>query len=655
MTKLFFFLFLLTSFESFSQKEKEYRYVPFFKSLSVQSLSNQLTKGYETDEEKIKAIYSWVTNNIKYDVDQWLGFNTQHSSTRHVLFTRKGSAPDFSFLFNELCRYASIPSVVITGYLKNEYTDYGHSYISDDHSWNAVYLNKEWKLYDACLDAGKIEYYKRTFAGYFIYGFTFGTSDRLVYKPHFNREVKLEYFAKSGYEFKADHAPYSTLWQFTSTPYSLKEFEKDSSYLLQTKEYNIKENDSTFNEKRWDYYQKSIEDKQIDQGLEAYKYNPLNDYRKANSLFLIAKKKVIPFEDQEDLSTSNNTKADIDSSNSLLNIADIHVDTNLSQLKQLKISLIEKSKEKKEICKDQYRTLIKSTNTKQKTINSASGIGLSVRIAVKTIEQTNKSLKRKIIRDKTYKKAISAKKTDLQDSLEYAHLKDSCLNEISYNKSLISEKIKHLSEFKVQIIETLDTVHQNTKNNIITQKKVCDLRLQFYDDLDMEIRTIKDSISPIKIYTDSMLLDSIHRNILNAYYKEFTELKKDIGHLYKSQRNYSKYISKYKKSIPSNPILDSTYKKNITSYKKYSIQFDKSLIDIKKDYKTILRKTKNMEEDIKEEKHLFTKEWYIENQLSSIRSFFINKYYKSQVSRSKKLGKDISKLLRKNNKLLRQF
>ena len=655
MTKLFFILFLLTSFESFSQKEKEYRNVPFFKSLSVQSLSNQLTKGYETDEEKTKAIYSWVTNNIKYDVDQWLGFNTQHSSTRHVLFTRKGSAPDFSFLFNELCRYASIPSVVITGYLKNEYTDYGHTYISDDHSWNAVYINKEWKLYDACLDAGKIEYYKRTFAGYFIYGFTFGTSDRLVYKPHFNREVKLEYFAKSGYEYKVDHAPYSNLWQFTTNPYSLKEFEKDSSYLLQTKTSNVKENDSTLNERRWDYYQKSTEEKQIEQGLEAFNYNPLNNYRKANSLYLISEKKVLPFEDQEDLSSSNKSKNEIDSSNSLLNIADIHIDTNLAQLKQLKISLIAKSKEKKEICKHQYRTLIKSTNTKQKIINSASGIGISASIAVKTIGQTNRSLKRKIVRDKTYKKAIAAKKTDKQDSLEYANLKDSCNKAISYHKNIISEKIKNLSEFKVQIIETLDSVHHNTKNNIITQKNVCDLRLQFYDDLDMEIRRIKDSISPIKIYSDSMLVDSIHRNILNAYYKEFTELKKDIGHLYKSQRNYTKYISKYKKSIPDNPILDSTYKKSITSYKKYSIQFDKSLLEFKKDFKTILKKTKNMEEDIKEEKHLFTKEWYIENQLSSIRSFFINKFYKSQVSRSKRLGKDISKLLRKNNKLLRQF
>ena len=62
-----------------------------------------------------------------------------------------------------------------------------------------------------------------------------------------------------------------------------------------------------------------------------------------------------------------------------------------------------------------------------------------------------------------------------------------------------------------------------------------------------------------------------------------------------------------------------------------------------------------MEEKIKEEKHLFTKEWYIENQLSSIRNYFINKYYKSQVGRSKKLGKDISKLIRQNNKLQKQF
>ena len=97
------------------------------------------------------------------------------------------------------------------------------------------------------------------------------------------------------------------------------------------------------------------------------------------------------------------------------------------------------------------------------------------------------------------------------------------------------------------------------------------------------------------------------------------------------------------------------YLLKLSYYKIQSIQFEERLTDYKKSFKSIKKKCSELEEKVKEEKHLITKEWYIENQLSSIRNYFINKYYKSQVSRSKKLSKDISKLIRQNNKLQKQF
>jgi len=656
MKNIFVVALLINTFFVLSQKEKDYRYVPFFKSLSIPGLSNQLTKGYDTDEQKIRAIYSWITNNIKYDVDQWLGFNTQHSSARHILLTRKGSAPDFSFLFNELCRYASIPSVIISGYLKNEYTDYGHKYLSDDHSWNAVFVNNEWRLFDSCLDAGKIEYYKRTFAGYFIYGFTLGTSDRLVYKPHFKRAVTLDNFSLEGEKFKLDHAPADPLWQLTKENYSLKEFEKDSSYLLKSIPNNSSlEIDTLLNEERWLYFQKDITEKEIAHGNAAFNYNPLNNYKKAKSLFLEAKKQVKDLYEDDLTKKKENPIEAITKSNNLLNTSTPYLDSNLTNLKTLKKELTAKSKTKKGICKEQYRVLIKSTNYKQKIINSASGINLSARIAIKTISQTSKSYKRKITKDNRYKKSLYSSKTDIKDSIEYKHLSDSCYSSIQKNKENIIRKNIFLNLLKDSIFSTLDLVNQNTKDNIVSQKSTCDLRLHFFDDLDIEIRNVKDSILPLKLSFDSLLIDSTYKNILNAYYKQFTELKKDIGYLYKAQSNYIKYITKYKKVIPLNKNLDSIYEESITSYKELSIQFEKKLSDYKKNFKSLKKKCKTMEEKIKEEKHLFTKEWYIENQLSSIRNYFINKYYKSQVGRSKKLGKDISKLIRQNDKLQKQF
>ena len=141
---------------------------------------------------------------------------------------------------------------------------------------------------------------------------------------------------------------------------------------------------------------------------------------------------------------------------------------------------------------------------------------------------------------------------------------------------------------------------RNTKDNIVSQKSTCDLRLHFFDDLDIEIRNVKDSILPLKLSFDSLLIDSTYKNILNAYYKQFTELKKDIGYLYKAQSNYIKYITKYKKVIPLNKNLDSIYEESITSYKELSIQFEKKLSDYKKNFKSLKKKCKTMEEKIKE-------------------------------------------------------
>ena len=49
MKNIFVVALLINTFFVLSQKEKDYRYVPFFKSLSIPGLSNQLTNGYDTD------------------------------------------------------------------------------------------------------------------------------------------------------------------------------------------------------------------------------------------------------------------------------------------------------------------------------------------------------------------------------------------------------------------------------------------------------------------------------------------------------------------------------------------------------------------------------------------------------------------------------
>ena len=655
MKKLIKALIIFTlSFTSIAQEVKDYRYVPFFKSLSVPALSNQLTKGIENDEQKVKAIYTWITNNIKYDVDQWLGFNTQRSSTKHTLFRRKGSAPDFSYLFNELCRYASIPSVIVSGYLKNEYTDYGHSYISDDHSWNAVFINNEWKLYDACLDAGKIEYYKRTFAGYFIYGFTLGTSDRLVYKPHFKKDAKLNYFSQTGFSFKKDHAPSNPIWQLIEPKFTLKEFEKDSSYVLNKaiiSEFTI---DTTLNEIRWSYFQKNDVEKEIFNGKAAFDYNTQNNFRKANSQFLNAQLLTEKFyRDDAPVLVDNTNKSEIENANQLLTSSIILLDSNIVHLKSQKKILIEQSKLKKDIVKQQNKTLLKSTNFKQKTFNASPNIALSAQLTGKSLQRNNKKLKKKILGDKTYKSTTSSKSTSINDSILYMQSTLSILDSIAFYKENLLQKINTLNSLNKVVVANSALIKKNTTENIKTEKVICDLRLDFYDDLDLEIRTLKNTLLPKKVKTDSLLIDTVYNNIINSFYKQFSSLKSDITKVSSWENNFIKQASKLKKVCYYTEKIDTIYSNEIRTYKKFTKSLEDSIVSLKKDFKSISKEAKSFEDIIKEEKHLYTKEWYIENQLSSIRSFFINKYIKSQTNRSKRLQKEASKLMKQNLKALK--
>ena len=655
MKKLFkaFIIFTL-SFTSLAQEVKDYRYVPFFKSLSIPALSNQLTKGIESDEQKVKAIYTWVTNNIKYDVDQWLGFNSQRSTTRHTLFRRKGSAPDFSYLFNELCRYASIPSVIVSGYLKNEYTDYGHSYLSDDHSWNAVYINNEWKLYDVCLDAGKIEYYKRTFAGYFIYGFTLGASDRLVYKPHFKRDAQLNYFAKNGFSFKKDHAPSYPIWQLIEPKFTLKEFEKDSAYVLNKIKISEFRVDTTLNEIRWNYFQKNEVEKDIELGKSAFEYNPQNNFRKAKSEFLSAQLLTdrIYKEDATDSIIKANL-SEIEKSNQFLSSAITLLDSNAVNLKNQKKILIDQSKLKKELVKQQNKTLLKSTNLKQKTFNSVPNISISVQITGKSLQRNNKKIKKKILGDKSYQNTIASKSTSVNDSIVNMQSVLQTLDSITVFKESMLHHINALNLLNKSISSNFEIIKDNTTNNIKTEKVICDLRLDFFDDLDIEIRTLKDTLFQNKIKVDSLLIDPISSTILNAFYKQFSTLKSDLTKISAFENNFIKQISKVKKATQHSEKLDTLYSNEIDRFKKFTKSIDDSIVRLKKEFKSISKEAKTFEEIVKEEKHLYTKEWYIENQLSSIRSFFISKYIKNQTNRSKKLQKEAAKLMKQNLKIVK--
>ena len=97
-------------------------------------LANKICADCDTDEEKVKAIYEWMTHNFEYDYD--CEPFIQYFNVRKTLSTRKGICYDFSHLFAALCRSQNIPCYVVDGDARKN-----HQY---HHTWNRVYFDRSW-------------------------------------------------------------------------------------------------------------------------------------------------------------------------------------------------------------------------------------------------------------------------------------------------------------------------------------------------------------------------------------------------------------------------------------------------------------------------------------------------------------------------------
>jgi hypothetical protein len=142
------------------------------------TLSRILTEPYNTEKEKVRSIFLWITDNISY-----YRMNSRLSSTRkgkaiandpgnyqdyadtgplkplteriaiQVLQQRRTYCDGYARLFKSLCDHASIRSEIITGYARSDINTSGEKF-SSNHSWNAVYFDSSWHLLDVTWASG---------------------------------------------------------------------------------------------------------------------------------------------------------------------------------------------------------------------------------------------------------------------------------------------------------------------------------------------------------------------------------------------------------------------------------------------------------------------------------------------------------------------
>jgi hypothetical protein len=156
---------------------------------------DSLTGGSKSDFDKVKVIFSWITQNIQYDYEMYGKYlsrsNEYHSKSIFATFdSKKGICNDFAQLFKSMVSHAGIKCEVITGYGRYEDDDFFAELYFLKHAWNAVLINKSWLL----LDVTWASIFNRS-AGYTGYHFFLQSPDKFIY-THFPDDVKWTFLRK---------------------------------------------------------------------------------------------------------------------------------------------------------------------------------------------------------------------------------------------------------------------------------------------------------------------------------------------------------------------------------------------------------------------------------------------------------------------------
>jgi len=111
--------------------------------------AEELTKDLETDGEKVKAIYEYIINNIKYDYTKIGNLAFDYLPQIDETFTtNKGICYDFASIFAGMLRSIGIPTKLVKGYTEN---------VEGYHAWNEVYLDGKWIVVDTSYDSQMVE------------------------------------------------------------------------------------------------------------------------------------------------------------------------------------------------------------------------------------------------------------------------------------------------------------------------------------------------------------------------------------------------------------------------------------------------------------------------------------------------------------------
>jgi hypothetical protein len=181
--------------------QKKYVNIPSSQTKTSDGIASYINAHYHTDEDKISAIYSWITSNIKYDADSIHYVILDEDNEQRVSFAlrrKRGVCENFAAVFNAVAAKCGINSFMVEGFTKQ-----GESIDRSGHVWCIAFVNGEWGLYDPTWDAGLV--------------------------GSFNQPSGFKYFNADPEIFVQSHLPFDPIYQLLNYPHTYNDFEKGFS------------------------------------------------------------------------------------------------------------------------------------------------------------------------------------------------------------------------------------------------------------------------------------------------------------------------------------------------------------------------------------------------------------------------------------------
>jgi uncharacterized protein YkuJ len=129
-------------------------------NFNVAVITDTITEKFADNEQKARAIFYWVANNIQIDPKGTRQNDDKNILAEKVIALRKATPLGFSLLVQEMCSAVNIRCLSVDGYVKNYAAEIKQTADEKNYSWNVIQLGQSpetWYYVDAARASGYLD------------------------------------------------------------------------------------------------------------------------------------------------------------------------------------------------------------------------------------------------------------------------------------------------------------------------------------------------------------------------------------------------------------------------------------------------------------------------------------------------------------------